>query len=273
MIGSQDLLAFSKASLQLYDQDLRPEGFPQAAFRFLRDLVGAEVVTYALLKVEEGALQVVFSESRPENQVALEGFGRFMSQYPLFCFDPSVNDGAPFFRNDFFTAREFKNLDVYHESFRLLGWTNHAAVHVPTDDGNILFFGLERAGGANFSERDRLVLRLAQEHLSNAHRLARSRQQFQQALNRDPAIFCRAGFSTREAEVLHWLTEGKSNVEIALLMKIQLQTVKGYLTALFNKTGCGNRLALTLYVLNLAQRLGRGDFTVHKVKINPAAPV
>ncbi|MCX7285887.1 MAG: isocitrate/isopropylmalate family dehydrogenase, partial [Novosphingobium sp.] len=43
--------------------------------------------------------------------------------------------------------------------------------------------------------------------------------------------------SPREAEIAYWLTEGKSNIEISLLMNLHLQTIKGHVTSLFNKTG------------------------------------
>lgn len=75
----------------------------------------------------------------------------------------------------------------------------------------------------------------------------------------DASTFCQAGFTVREAEVAYWLTEGKTNAEIAALMKVQVQTGKGYLTALFDKSGTGNRLALTLHLLELARTVLRRE--------------
>jgi DNA-binding CsgD family transcriptional regulator len=171
-----------------------------------------------------------------------------------------VNDGRPFFRSDFFSLREFRDLDVFAESFSLLGWTDHAAVHVPTDDAHVIFIGLERSGTVTYTERDRLMLELAQAQLANARRLAcardatRGAHSGRSAQPPDLAVFQRAGFSRREAETLLWLTEGKSNAEIARLMSISVAAVKYHLTSIFNKTGMGNRLAVTLHALDLIKR-------------------
>lgn len=71
--------------------------------------------------------------------------------------------------------------------------------------------------------------------------------------NLDPSTFCGAGLTPRQSEVAYWLTEGKTNPEIARLMKIQVQTVKGYVSGLFDRLGTGNRLALVLTLLELAR--------------------
>lgn len=53
----------------------------------------------------------------------------------------------------------------------------------------------------------------------------------------------RESLSTREAEVLYWLTYGKSSEEIAGLMRIQRCTVRKHLERLFEKLGVENRTA------------------------------
>jgi DNA-binding CsgD family transcriptional regulator len=203
-----------------------------------------------------GELKVDFSEPGEQFSAALEGFGRTMAPYPLFNWDPTVNDGKPFFRRDFFTARQFRRLDIYAESFSLSGWENHAAVHVPTIDEHTLFIGLERGKGADYTERDRLILTLAQAQLANARILAHSLVNLRESLPPDPAIYTRHGFSRREADVLAWLTEGKSNAEIALLLKIELATVKYHLRSIYNRLGTDNRLAATLFALDIARHNG-----------------
>jgi DNA-binding CsgD family transcriptional regulator len=188
-----------------------------------------------------------------------------MAKYPYFSFDPTVNGGRPFFRNDFVSVRQFRALDIFSECFRLIDVQNHAAVYVPTHDGRLLWFGIERAGSGDYTERDRLVLTLAQDHLSNARLLAYARHKIRDELKLEARTFCQAGFTPREAEVAFWLTEGKTNVEIAALLRIGVPTVKGHVTALFNKTGAGNRLALTLQLIDLAHQIHRGNVRMHQV--------
>jgi DNA-binding CsgD family transcriptional regulator len=49
------------------------------------------------------------------------------------------------------------------------------------------------------------------------------------------------GVTAREAEVLSWVLQGKSNHEIALIMAISVQTVKNHLRSAYPKLGVENR--------------------------------
>jgi DNA-binding NarL/FixJ family response regulator len=54
----------------------------------------------------------------------------------------------------------------------------------------------------------------------------------------------------RETEVLKLLTEGKSNRDIAVALKIDEVTVKAHLGRMLRKTGASNRVELTLRSLD-----------------------
>lgn len=265
MISAADLQTLSDAALVLYSPDLRLASFPEHAFRFLSKLTGLEQINYANLEPKAGKMDMATSCMTADWVAGVEGFGRHMWQYPMTNFDPAVNDGKPFFSTDFVTLRQFRELDIYSECFKVLGMDHHGAVHVPTDDGKILWFGLERQGPVQFDERDRLMLTLAQPHLANALKLALARQKTCDGVPLGPETFAQAGYTPRECEVAYWLTEGKTNVEMALLMKLHVQTVKSHLNGLFNKTGTGNRLALTLHLIELARCLVMKPESVHVV--------
>jgi DNA-binding CsgD family transcriptional regulator len=268
MITEADLRNLSQATLDLYSPQLHAGNFIDHAFRFLHAVLPVDQVNYGNLDPRAGQLDVATSVRTPHWDDAVAGFGRFMAKYPYFCFDPSVNGGRPFFRNDFITVRQFRDLDIFSECFRILDAQNHAAVHVPTNDGRLLWFGIERADAVDYTERDRLVLTLAQDHLTNAYRLAGSRAKLRAEIPLENGAFCRAGLTPREADVAHWLTEGKTNSEIAALLHLQLQTVKSHVTTLFNKTGTGNRLALTLHLLELARTLVAGSTPLQQVPVH-----
>jgi DNA-binding CsgD family transcriptional regulator len=60
------------------------------------------------------------------------------------------------------------------------------------------------------------------------------------------------GVSAREAEVLSWVLQGKSNHEIALIMDISVQTVKNHLGSAYPKLGVENRTsAITNFLTSL----------------------
>ncbi len=56
-------------------------------------------------------------------------------------------------------------------------------------------------------------------------------------------------FTPKEREVLHWLTHGRSNREIASTMHIDEATVKAHLGRMLRKAKATNRVELTLRVL------------------------
>ena len=54
------------------------------------------------------------------------------------------------------------------------------------------------------------------------------------------------GLSRREAEVLHWVSEGKSNLEIGTILGISSRTVGKHLESVFKKIGVDSRVAAAL---------------------------
>ena len=56
-------------------------------------------------------------------------------------------------------------------------------------------------------------------------------------------------FTPKEREVLTWLTQGRSNREIAATMHIDEATVKAHLGRMLRKAKASNRVELTLRVL------------------------
>lgn len=255
MITDSDLQTLNKATLELYSPDLNTGNWLQHAFQFLATLTVTDQINYGYLDPKRGSMDVATSNKTPDWETAVVGFGAFMAKYPYFCFDPSVGEGRPFFRSDFITARQFRDLDIFQDCFRLLGMMDHAAVYVPTNDGKLMWFGVERSGNTEFSERDRTMLEMAQRHLVNSRQLVHARAQMRDEFNINAEVLARGGLTPREAEVGYWLIEGKTNVEIGILMKLQTQTVKGHLATLFNKTGTGNRLALTLHLIELGRQI------------------
>lgn len=62
------------------------------------------------------------------------------------------------------------------------------------------------------------------------------------------------GLTPREAEVLYWIAEGKSNPEIALILGNMLGTVKKQVQRILEKLGCESRLAAALQAKEVLDR-------------------
>lgn len=253
MQSEKDISQFSEACIEFYRPGLTLGNYASRGYRFLEALVPAEFIAFGSLDLKTSELSIGLNQSVPQFPAAMEAFGQLMGSYDLFCWDPTVNSGKPFCRSDFFSERQFRNLDVYSEVYQRIGIDNHCAVHVPTNAAEIAFFGIERLGGPDFSSRDRQMMEIAQSHLANARNLVWAQAEMAEC-GSEPEHLVPYGLSSREAEVLAWLAEGKSNEEIAILLGLRLYTIKDYLKSVFQKIGAHNRLEAALWAIRTSKR-------------------
>jgi DNA-binding CsgD family transcriptional regulator len=64
------------------------------------------------------------------------------------------------------------------------------------------------------------------------------------------------GLTEREAEVLLWVAQGKTNAEIALILGAAENTVKKHLQNIFEKLGLESRHAATIRALEVLSARG-----------------
>lgn len=67
------------------------------------------------------------------------------------------------------------------------------------------------------------------------------------------------GLTRREAEVLRWIAEGKSNGDIAMLLGASVKTIKKHVEHILQKLGVESRLAAVTAVMTLAHSRRRSD--------------
>jgi DNA-binding CsgD family transcriptional regulator len=243
-----DLELLDDCVQSLFKPALNPVNYIQRTFAILARLIPHDLAIYSRCRRTNDTLEVVFSQPLTGAGAALQAFAAVKHKYPLFNFDPTVNGGAPFRRSDFFTAREFRSLDVFCETFGPLGLDNHCAVHIPTGDGVDHFFSIERSPGADFGDRDRAILGRLQRHVANARLLAHELGLQQPGT---PEEYQRHGFTPRECDVLFWLIEGKTNCEIGIILKMKVTTVKTHIQNLMQKMGVENRTSAIRHALQL----------------------
>jgi DNA-binding NarL/FixJ family response regulator len=66
-----------------------------------------------------------------------------------------------------------------------------------------------------------------------------------------PGALTRLGLTPREAEVLFWIAQGKSNPDIATILAANVRTVHKHVENIFRKLGCETRTAATLAALEV----------------------
>jgi DNA-binding CsgD family transcriptional regulator/pSer/pThr/pTyr-binding forkhead associated (FHA) protein len=70
-----------------------------------------------------------------------------------------------------------------------------------------------------------------------------------------PPLLARLGLTEREGEVLHWLAEGKSNPEIAIILGASPRTVGKHVEHIFEKLGVESRTAALLCVMEILGKI------------------
>ena len=71
-----------------------------------------------------------------------------------------------------------------------------------------------------------------------------------------PSDLLPLGLTPREAEVLYWIAQGKTNPDIALILGAAVRTVHKHVENIFRKLGLESRHAATLVALEILQRDG-----------------
>ena len=69
--------------------------------------------------------------------------------------------------------------------------------------------------------------------------------------DKGPKALLALGLTAREAEVLYWISEGKTNPEIAIILDSSINTVKKHANNLFAKLGVETRTAAARTTLNV----------------------
>lgn len=68
------------------------------------------------------------------------------------------------------------------------------------------------------------------------------------------------GLTPKESEILFWLSQGKTNAEIATILESALNTVKKHVQNIFQKLGLETRTAATRLALETIEGLGKNPF-------------
>lgn len=246
---------------ELYSPGLSLENFVERTLKAVKALVPGEFATYSrALRSSEGGFDIVFSDNDCPSLDVLMAYLRVKDRYELWKSDLKVRDGNVLFLRDYFSKREFRQIDIFATTYRPAGLDNHCAVPLWHEDGGDVFLSVQRKGGPDFTEVERTLLALLQPHLRNARALARERAKTGEFQVTD---LDGMGLTPRELEVFYWVVEGKRNAEIATILKLRLDTVKGHVENIFHKLHVENRHAAIRRGLETVQQARQDEWRAH----------
>ena len=135
--------------------------------------------------------------------------------------------------SDFYTRNQVKNSPFwnYFHGFEL---DYNLSLPVESTDGVAAIS--VASGRKDFTERDRLMFNLLRPHFNQAQRNA----ELATARARPLAAY---DLTPRETEVARWVAQGKSNPEIATILRTSPRTVEKHMEKILEKLGVENRTA------------------------------
>jgi DNA-binding CsgD family transcriptional regulator len=210
------------------------ELFPRVVLQRLARLIPADaLVGYQEVDLAFGCVvldRVEVLHERDTTRV-VDAAHRFCTQNPLR--DPLRSRESRVLKlSDFFTRAQLRRLDFYVEVWRPLGIDDCLRMWLPAPPQHARVVFIER-GGMPFTNRDRTLLELLKPHLIRFRLSAQFRRQANGA----------TGLTSREAEVLGWVGNGKTNDEIAAVLHVSPHTVRKHLENIFEKLGVHTRTA------------------------------
>lgn len=248
------------ARLETESGDL--ECFARASVAALGAFVASELATLSVCDLVTGHRQVVGLPGLRLSEDDIACFDRHFFEHPLVRYHGIDGGHATHRISDALSARDFRRTGLYADYYLRVGLDHAIAVPLFVDGRTLVSIVLNRRG-LDFSERDRERLELLRPHLAFLYRQACAAT----PPSRVPAAAVPlapaepepmpSGLTVREGEVMHWLSRGKTDSEIAALLAISPRTVHKHLEHIYVKLGVETRTAAVMRALAMRTPDGR----------------
>ena len=198
----------------------------------------------------------MMSRWEPEFHLLREAFFAVSAEHhPHTAYYQKTGDGSARRLSELVGMRALRRTQFFNEISRKNHLSRQLTIFMPMPGAHTLTLAACRET-FDFSERDRDVLELIRPHIANAwtRALKAGRQSMRYrelagASTLDDSESCRRrlrrlGLTPRETDVIVWVSQGKSNEEIGIILGLTRGTVKCYVERLLKKLNCETRTAL-----------------------------
>ena len=257
-LSSADLKQLLSALEELY-QPTEAEQFGAHAVRVLERIFPNTIRTLDYLDLESGLIQSAVSREVAEPERLLPVIREHVTQNPLSRFVLSGGKAEVLDLRDHISRRAFQRTEFYQDGMRVMGCESQ--LMVPVEAPSLLGgMTVNRAWGVPFNAREKALCVALRPHLlgafANARLLSSIRRRADASagavLELNAARLSAAGLTSREIEVLQWISEGKRDSEISLILGIALRTVHAHVRRILAKLGAETRTAAVRSARELA---------------------
>jgi len=211
-------------------------------------LIESDVVHFQVLDRASGR---ILTRMRPPDVSTPEEIAYYTAhsgEHPLVAYYARTGDTAARRVSDVVGLREWLDGDYYRHCLQRLNLPYSVGLPVTVDASIVVGLSFSRRK-EDFSLHDCELLDAFGPHL----RLAWKRHDSPWADHRQLAAqrsFQNLHLTARESEILYWITEGKQNSEIAVILGVQLGTVQEHVENIARKLSCENRHQVTVLALS-----------------------
>ncbi len=180
----------------------------------------------------------IFHFAQPISKQGAETLAQFPTLLPYHPIKPRLERVATI--SERLSRRRWRENPFYRDISRHIGYEDQLCINFSCS-GYPLFGLCALRDAYGFSAREHTIAGLLLPHLQQA---------FENAcrFSADTATHLAAlGLSPREAEILHWIAQGKRNSEIAIILGISLFTVKNHVRRIFAHLGVETRTAAAVF--------------------------
>jgi len=203
--------------------------FARLGVERLPSLVASEFTTLSVCDLASGRREVYGLPAGGLSADERAAFDRHFKHHPLVRFHGYDGGSVTQRISDCLPLARFRESALYNDYYRRIRIDHAVALPIFVRDGLLVSFVLNRSR-RDFSDRERALLDLLRPHLARLYRRTAT-------LNR---------LTPREAEVLHWLAQGKSDAQIGAILGTSRRTVQKHLQNLYAKLGVENRTAAVM---------------------------
>src|SRR4030095_9958402 len=243
----RDYDALFRALDALYGQVVNVDAFPHHAHGILSQFIPCDNWAYVERHVGSGRAYAVLRHAPPDLVERFTLYYQIRTDYEYFDDVSAAHGGQVRSIDDFMSWRQYRETRIYRDVLQAVAFKHILAIS-PLEGGSGPSFSMARDGRCRFSERDKAFLAVLQPHLLRVRDIARLRTVNE---GRPPSVedLRQLRLTEREAEILHWVAQGKSNSEIAIIFGTREQTIKNHVYSIFTKIGVENRAAAIVHAL------------------------